>query len=219
MKDIITGKSNGEIKAARAAPLAFSLCGGFLAAGDGPSAERLGVFSVKTGQRVGMVVGHIDRITHAAFVADGSLVTCGKDGVVRVTDWRRGKTLYRLETDSFNPRLLCVPRAGNAIISIWGRNIYIWRPSNSEINISSLSALRSTEGWPLAFSADGRYLACRTEDGFDVMEVSSGAMVAERKGDGKEMVTSAAFSENGGLLLVGYLDGRLELWQVGSGKV
>lgn len=219
LKDIHTGKSSGEIRAARAAPLAFSHCGNFLAAGDGPSVERLGVFNIKTGNRVGMVTGHIDKITHAAFMSDGSLVTCGKDGVVRVTDWRRGRTLSRLETDSFNPRLLCVPTTGQAIISIWGRNIYSWRPQTSEIIISSLSALRNTEGWPLAFSADGRYLACRTEEGFDVMEVTSGALIAERKDEGREMVSSAAFSEDGRELLVGYLDGRLDHWQVGGDKI
>lgn len=218
LKSVLTGKCSLEIKAARSAPLAFSACGQYLAAGDGPSTERLGVFNVSTGAKVGMVTGHIDKITHAAFLSDGSVVTCARDGVLRITDWKRGKTLYRLETDSFNPRMLCIPAVGNTIISIWGRNVYTWHPATSNISISSLSALRSVEGWPLAFSADGRYLACRTEDGFDIMEVASGAVVAEHKDDGNGMVTAAAFSADRGLLFVGYMEGRLELWKVGRGK-
>ena len=215
LRSIRTGKSTVEIKGARSAPLAFSPCGQYLAACSSP--ERLSVFSISTGAKLGMVTGHIDEITHAAFMADGSVVTCAKDGVLRVTDWRRGKTLYRLETDSTNPRLLCVPANNNTIITIWGRSVYVWSPSTSNISISSLSALRSVEGWPLAFSADGRYLACRTEDGFDIMDVSSGSLVAETRSE-SGMVTSAAWSGDGLLLMVGYLEGRVELWRVGGGK-
>lgn len=80
----------------------------------------------------------------------------------------------------------------------------------------SLGAVRATEGWPLCISPDGRYLACRTEDGFDVMEVSSGAVVSSVESG--VLVTAGAFSPDSSVLLLGRMDGVVEVWDLEERK-
>ncbi|KPM36050.1 hypothetical protein AK830_g10499, partial [Neonectria ditissima] len=75
-----------------------------------------------------------------------------------------------------------------------------------------LAAARRAEGWPLCISPDCRWMACRTEDGFDVMDVASGDVVFSRDAD--VLVTSGAFAADGKTLVLGTMDGVVEVWDV-----
>ena len=59
-------------------------------------------------------------------------------------------------------------------------------------------------------------MACRTEAGFDVMELASGDVVCEKASEA--LVTAGAFSVNGETLLVGRIDGMLEVWAIKEGE-
>ncbi|KAM5351180.1 hypothetical protein ACJ41O_003903 [Fusarium nematophilum] len=211
LRDFATGKTSGELKEAKGEPVAWSRDGRSIAVGEGR--DRIGVWDVKTGTRAGRVLSHIDAVTHAAFMPDGSLVTISRDSTLRITNPTTCKTLRRLEIDgSTNPRALAVSKDGQRIVSVWGTGVHIWMPRANDLTSYNLNAVRRFEGWPLAISPDCRYMVCRNEEGFDIMDVATGTVVFEKEADA--LVMSGAFSEDGKTLVLGRMDGVVEVWDV-----
>ncbi|KAI8677374.1 hypothetical protein LRP88_09597 [Fusarium phalaenopsidis] len=211
LRDFTTGKTTGELKEAKGEPVAWSHDGRVIAVGE--SRDRIGVWDVKNGHRVGRVLSHIDTVTHAAFMPDHSLVTISRDGTLRITNPVTCKTTRRLEIDgSTNPRALAVSPDGRRIVSVWGTSVHIWMPLANDLTSYNLNSVRRFEGWPLAISSDCRYMLCRTEDGFDIMDVATGTVEFERTTE--ELVMSGAFSEDGTTLVLGRMDGVVEVWDI-----
>ncbi|KAH6897146.1 WD40-repeat-containing domain protein [Thelonectria olida] len=212
VRDGTTGKTTGELKEAKGEPVAWSRDGRVLAVGE--DRDRIGVWDLRTAKRVGRVMSHFDAVTHAAFMPDHSLVTISRDGTLRITNPTTSKTLRRLEMESSTgiPRGLAVSPDGRRIVCIWGTTVHVWLPHSNDLTSYNLNSVRVNEGWPLCVSADCRYMACRTEDGFDVMDVTSGRVVFERDED--VFVTAGVFSADGETLLLGKMDGTVDCWDV-----
>lgn len=221
VRDVDSGKPALEIRAVcPGGPLAWSRQAHWIAAaetGGVVPGERVGVWDAATGARVGRVVGHVDRVTHLAFTPRGSLVTLSRDGTLRLTDPFTGRTSARLEIDGGGggggPRALAVSRDGQSVVFVWGTRVVIWHPeADAALTSYGLPAVRSVEGWPLCLSADGKYLTCRTEAGFDVMDVASATVVCARRTE--DIVTAGAFSPDTSMLLLGRMDGVVEAWDI-----
>lgn len=218
VRDYNSGKIAVELKEARSGPVVWSRDGKAIAAIEGRG--RMGVWDASTGVRLGRIVSHIDEITHAAFTPDDNLVTLSRDGTLRLSNPRTSKTISRLEiegsSNSNNPRALAVSQDGKTVVSVWGNTVHLWLPQASHLTSYRLNTVRRTEGWPLCFSPDGRYLACWTEEGFDIMDVVSGSILYERNGGA--LVTAGAFSADGSVLLLGRMNGGIEVWDISQGK-
>ncbi|KAK5989874.1 putative WD repeat-containing protein [Cladobotryum mycophilum] len=221
IRDFNSGKTALELKEAQGYPVIWSRDGRAIAASEGRGRDRMGIWDARTGARLGRVISHIDTITHAAFTPEGNIVTLSRDGTVRLTDPLTSRTISRLEVEnSTNPRALSVSPDGRTVTSIWGTIMHIWRPHESCLTSHNLNSVRRTEGWPLCISPDGRYLACRTEDGFDITEVISGALLYEQQiGGGGHIVTAADFSSDGKVLLLGRMNGDVQVWDIQERKV
>ncbi|KAL7943503.1 hypothetical protein V8C42DRAFT_329234 [Trichoderma barbatum] len=113
---------------------------------------------------------------------------------------------------STNPRALAVSPDATTIVSVWGAVVHVWMPQHGGLTSYSLSSTRPCEGWPLSISPDCRYIACWTEDGFDIMDVASGAVVCTQNGG--PLVTSADFSADGSVLVLGRISGDVEVWEI-----
>lgn len=219
VRDYASGKTAAEIKEARAAPVAWSADGRFLAAGENGPAGRVGVWDVRTGARSGRIVSHVDVVTHAAFTPENDLVTLSRDGTLRISNPRTSRTASRLEisADSMasGPRALAVSPDGTTIVAVWGATVHVWTPRGNSLTSYNLSSVRKTEGWPLCISPDCRWMACRTEDGFDIMDVASGELLYWQTSD--VVVTAGAFATDGGdaLLVLGKMNGVVEVWDIG----
>ncbi|KAJ6788973.1 hypothetical protein PWT90_02569 [Aphanocladium album] len=213
IRDLRSGKSVLEIKGACADPVAWSPDGRAIAAAE-PRRNRIGVWDTRTGALLGRVVSHIDKVAFAAFTPDTNLVTASRDGTLRLTNPATSKTIAKLEiegTGAGNPRALAV--AGDStIVSVWGSTVHIWLPRANHLTSYTLASVRRSEGVPLTISPDGKYMLCWTEDGFDIMDILSGATVAERQGGA--LVTAAAFSADSSVVLLGRMDGFLEVWDI-----
>ena len=217
VRDFDAGKTAVELKEAKNEPVAWSHDGIVIAAGEGSG--RIGVWDVRTGARVGRVVGHIDTVTHAAFTPNHSLVTLSRDGTVRITDPASARTTAKLELEgpgATNPRLLAVSPNGRSIVSLWGTMMHVWLPQANHLTSYNLNTTRTAEGWPVCISPDCRWMLCRTEDGFDIVDVASGTVVWERREELGvcAMVTAAAFSRDSDVMLLGRMNGVVEVWDV-----
>ncbi|KAF6808298.1 ribosome assembly protein 4 [Colletotrichum sojae] len=171
-------------------------------------------------KKVAAIVNHAEP-THVQFTPDGThVVTLTRDGTVRISHAGTGRTVRRMEVDGvvtatgMGPRALGVSPDGRVVVSVWSRAVYIWEHEAGRVSSWELNKVRAVEGWPLAISPDCRLLACRTEDGLDISDVYSGAVLAEVQTaagiDG--LVTAAAFSSDGKILAVGRYNGMVDMW-------
>ncbi|KAK4674518.1 hypothetical protein QC763_121280 [Podospora pseudopauciseta] len=172
--------------------------------------EKLRLLKVRT-----MIIKHTEEVTGMGFLPEsGGLVTAGRDGYVRVTDLHSGKTLKRIEIGA---RAACdilqVSGDGKVVVTVWGRDVVLWYLETGRVHNYNLNVVRQTEGWPLAVSKDCQYLACRTEDGFDVSDAASGAF----RGDfatRASVITAAAFSNDCTKIAVGDFDGYVNVFDM-----
>ncbi|AEO62387.1 uncharacterized protein THITE_2106496 [Thermothielavioides terrestris NRRL 8126] len=180
-----------------------------------------------------VLMGHTDEVTHLAFlpVRRGSgkgkgavalaaeesgraLVSVGRDGYVRVTDVVSGRTLRRIEIGGrAHASILQVSHDGRFVVTVWGRDVVVWDQDSGSVHSYNLNAVRQVEGWPLCVSPDCRYMAYRTDDGFEVCDVLTGQFRGEFPCKGTAIM-SAAFNSNGTRLAVGDSGGWLQMFEV-----
>ncbi|KAK1762802.1 guanine nucleotide-binding protein subunit beta-like protein [Phialemonium atrogriseum] len=196
-------------------PITYSPDGTLIAAVDSKDTSRITICDAQSLQLVMTIPHHTDEVTHLAFSPDGiSLASLSKDGWARLTSVHLGRTLRRYDTGGGRtPKMLQFSLDGELVACIWGREVNLWYPETGIVNAYDLNTVRRTEGWPLCISPDCKYLACRTEDGFDVSDLLTGTFRGDLCGD-TAAVTSAAFSSTGRNLVIGKMNGEIELYEV-----
>ncbi|KAK4113211.1 WD40 repeat-like protein [Canariomyces notabilis] len=166
-----------------------------------------------------LLMGHTEEVTQLAFLphweGDGkALVSAGKDGYVRVTNIASGKTLKKIEIEARSPpSILKVSLDGKLVVTVWGRKVVLWCLNSGRVQNYNLNVVRQSEGWPLCVSPDCRFLACRTEEGFDVSDVATGKFRGKYAWTGNS-ITSAAFNNNATRLAVGDYCGEVHMFDI-----
>lgn len=197
-------------------PIAYSPNGRLIAGIDHKDSSRINILATNSGlQTLHTILHHTEEVTQLAFHPNGgSLVSMSKDGWVRMTCLDSGRTLRRYEvSNQRNPKLLQISPDGELVASVWDRTVNLWYPTTGVINVYNLHTVRQMEGWPLSISPDCRYLACRTDGGFDVSDLLTGKF----RGDVASLpmdVTCAAFSSDSRSLVVGKIDGEINLYEI-----
>ena len=171
------------------------------------------ILEVETGRRVA-ALPHKGRFnTRSAFSSNGArLLSCGRsDETVRL--WRSGledtSEVLRGHASFVYP-VAFDPDGKTLTSGSWDRTIRWWDvPSGEEI------AALGVEGnvWCLAFSPDGRQLACGHQKGFDVRDARTGRVLA---GPRPGHVASVTYGSDGTLLAAGTFSGRVHLWNTRS---
>ncbi|KAL2198839.1 quinon protein alcohol dehydrogenase-like superfamily [Corynascus similis CBS 632.67] len=167
-------------------------------------------------------MNHQAEVTQLAFLpmreeGGRAMVSAGKDGYVRVTNVATGRTLKKIEIGARHPAsIMRVSGDGRLVITVWGRDVVLWYLDTGRVHNYNLDAVRVNEGWPLAVSPDCRYLACRNEEGFDVMDVQTGKFRGEFAWTGAP-ITAAAFNSKGTRLAIGVYSGALHLYDIVTG--
>jgi WD40 repeat protein len=196
-------------------PLAWSPSGKLLAGASSTVPSRIYVFNVATGLLVGSIPHHTDDLTHLAFTPDGtSIVSLSKDGSGIITSLASGRVVRKFEVGGrHNPSLLRVSPDGQTVASVWGSDVMVWSPFTGQMTTWNLSAVRESHGVALAISPDCRFLACRSEDGFDVADLLTGKFRGEVAMQAS-FVTTVAFSFDGKKLVTGKHNGEVMLYDL-----
>lgn len=199
-------------------PLAWSPDGLLLAALSDHEQSRIYVFALATQLLVRAIPHHIGEVTHLAFMPDGdSLVSLSKDGSCKVTSLGTGRVLGKFEVESrHDPVALQVSPDGGTIASVWGRDVMIWEHRENRMLSYHLGDVRATDESVLAISPDCRLLACRAEQGFEVLDLRTGKFRGEIALGTGSFTTAAAFSSDGKLLVLGKHNGEVIVYQVVS---
>ncbi|KAM5356826.1 hypothetical protein ACJ41O_003472 [Fusarium nematophilum] len=201
--DYINGRRTQQARWPGAKPLAFSPDGRWLAVGS--SRGRVGLMDTAALSKGSVMIPcHMDEVTHAVFTPDSkTLVTQSRDGTIRLTATETRRSIAKLETDTWKkPMFLGVAPEGDVVVSIWGDTVFHWNHATAALESYNLSGRRTREGWPVAISADCRFLCCRTDDGVDLSDLYSGRVLYTIKFQ-SGFVTCAAFSWDGRYLLLG----------------
>ncbi|KAF4459046.1 ribosome assembly 4 [Fusarium albosuccineum] len=201
--DYINGRKLPLVKWPGSKPMAFSQDGNWLAVGN--TRGRVGLMDCLNFNKSSVVVPcHMDEVTHAVFPPDSkTLITQSRDGTIRLTSTETRKSVGKLEVDTWKkPQFLGVTPDGDVVVSIWGDTVFHWNTTTSALESYTLSGRRTREGWPIAMSADCRFLCCRTDDGVDLSDLYSGRVLYTIKFQ-SGFVTAADFSWDGRYLLLG----------------
>ncbi|KAI1072936.1 hypothetical protein LB507_009062 [Fusarium sp. FIESC RH6] len=202
--DYINGRKVPVAKWAGAKPLAFSDDGNWLAVGSTRGRVGLVDCSANINRSSVVIPCHLDEVTHAVFTPDSKLlITQSRDGTIRITNVKTRVSIAKLETDTWKkPLFLGTSPDGALIVALWGDTVFHWNHATAALESYSLSGRRTREGWPVAVSADCRFLCCRTDDGVDVSDLYSGRVLYTIKFQ-NGFVTAASFSWDGKYLILG----------------
>ncbi len=173
--------------------------------------------------------GHMGVIKGLAFTPDGNfIVSAGDDKVIRVWDWRAGKTVRTIRGQS-------EPGPGGFIyamaLSPDGRWLAVggWFPGTREQSDAvrlydfasgELKALLKGHGnvvYSLAFSPDGKHLISGSGDAI-VWDVEEAKLLHRLKGH-RDFIFAVGFTADGARAVTGSFDNSLRLWSVANGAL
>ncbi|KAK4443703.1 guanine nucleotide-binding protein subunit beta-like protein [Podospora aff. communis PSN243] len=218
--DLFSDKRRIKADFALRSPLAIVPDGSYLACTSARNPNRIVILDIRNENKPTMsrvIQVHSSPLTHMAVTPDGTaLISASTDGSIRMTSLQSGRTLRKAEVDSRVPAsMMQLSMDGDLVVSVWGRQVYSWRLNADTMSVYSLDKVRESEGWPLAISPDCQHLACRTEDGIDVIDVATGVFRSDFPLDpGHALITSAGFSHNNRWLALGDYDGRVTVLEV-----
>jgi WD40 repeat protein len=202
------------------APIACTPDGGYLASTSIRNPNRIVILDLRNVAKpvvARIIAVHSSPLTHMAVTPDGTaLISTSTDGSIRMTSLQSGRTLRKAEVESRVPAsMMQLSADGDLVVSVWGRQVYLWRLKGDTMSVYNLDTVRQSEGWPLAISPDCQHMVCRTEDGIDVIDAESGLFHADYPLEaGHGLITSAAFSHNNRWLAMGDYNGNVTVLEV-----
>jgi WD40 repeat protein len=205
--------------------VAFSPTGRQLASAG--NAGMVKVWEVPTGRLVHSIRAHDGAANCVAFSPDGRLlVSGGQEGRVKLWDAKTGALVRELPRAAGQVYSVALSRNGRLLASAsvaWDTKKQTYVPGAIQVwdlrtgKEAFALAAEAAEGISLAFSLDGRRLACGGEGSVTVCEVPSGRPVFSALGH-QDLVVSVAFSPDGRRLATASWDKTVKVWDAATGR-
>ncbi|KAF7184605.1 hypothetical protein CNMCM7691_005848 [Aspergillus felis] len=194
--------------------VAFSRDGTLLASGS--SNKTIFVWSHQTGQVIKTLEGHGGLVSSVAFSHDDKMLISGSyDNSVRIWDVQIGK-LHQILEGHTRP-VTCVAVSGHSQVASCGYDgtIRTWDANTGALRhilTPDLGVIRS-----ISFSPDGKFVAAGAGEALQIWDAHHGQL-QETLQQGTTQATSVVFSPSGQRLAVGFMDGIVQIWNVGTGS-
>ncbi len=172
------------------------------------------LYDLRTLREVALLSEHTRLLTSVDFSGDGTtLLTSSRDHTVKIWDLSTKASKATLERHPAPVSLASFSPDGSLVAST-SSELWLWNPSTGDATFlkeeESPWGIRS-----LAFSPDGSILASG-DQAIELWKIDSGEIISTL--DVSSIVNSLAISPDGRLLSAGLHDGRLQIWDIVTGK-
>ncbi len=169
-----------------------------------------------------VLAGHSTRVTAAAFSPDGRLIaSCDQDGVVILWDLARRKALWTFQYRDINNDAIvsyCLAFSPDGRLVAVSHGVYETAGGRQIADLHAPATHRLPwlgQIYGLAFSSDGRRLACVTEYGFLLLLNTETWQLLDSVELNNTHLITISFSPDGKFLVTGEDEGNVRLWQAG----
>jgi len=198
--------------------------------------RQLGQVGAEDRSLLRIFAGHAGTVTSVAFSPDGrQVLTGGSDGTMRLLETSSGKLLAILQSHAtFVTSVAFSPDGRQVLTRSKDGTAQLWETGGGNVLVAFNT--ESVGVTSVAFSPNGRQvltgLTWTTFGGVQLWEADSGDLLVTFKGHGHigngfpsgiewgiRCVMCVAFSPDGKQVLTGDIDGAMQLWETGSGKL
>lgn len=164
-----------------------------------------------------------DEITHLEFTRDGRRIVClTKNKCCRVVDIATdGHHVIPIPT-THEPEMLRTYQSPDGklkvAVSIWQDLVVVSEYGGGHIDIYSLLGAMGRKVRALCLTKDCEFLACATDDGFDIFQPRSRRIVQKGLGRGLTDIRTGCFSDDGRHIAVADASGKIHLFQLSGSQ-
>ena len=194
-------------------PLVFSPDGKFLAGRERLSTDNIELWQTDPGVHLFTLKDHTGAVSEYTFSPDSKILVSGdRDGIIILWDIKTGNQRNSLTGHTASISALTFSADSKTLASGSGNEIRLW-----DANTSNLMGILDTKlnVQALAFSPDGKRLACGTEDGrIQVWALVPNFQVQSTFTGHHDSIYVLMFSPDGKTLASGSNDGTVLLWDM-----
>jgi WD40 repeat protein len=187
--------------------------GHLLAIGDVSGAVL--IFDATTRQEVCKVQGHMDQVVTLTFSPTSDLLASASlEGAIRLWDVSTGKCVRELRQPGHLPRSLAFSSDGLHLVSAFA-DMVLWDiATGAVVKVVKVVEMGGVSLRSLAFSPDGRTLACGCSNNTLVLREASTLAVSTTFEGHTGQVLALAWTPDGRVLASGSVDTTVRLWDV-----
>jgi serine/threonine protein kinase/sugar lactone lactonase YvrE len=181
--------------------------------------DRIMVWDVETGERLGTLMGHVKAINGLATSPDGkTLISCSDDDTIKLWQLPMGRLMRSILGHSRDVNSVAVSPDGKFFVSgSEDRTVCVWRMNSGELlrSFTGLSGMVRS----VAVSPNSQILASGGLDNqIKLWNLNSGQLVRTLTGH-QNSVLSIAISPDGQILASASKDKTIKLWNPNTGEV